>query len=296
MRTDQIFFPLPGNEKLAEQLFTGLGAEKGEAEVRQFPDEETYVRITSEVKGKNVALVCTLDRPNNKFFPICFLSKTAKQLGAKKVILVAPYLGYMRQDKQFKSGEGITSAYFGALISEAVDVLITVDPHLHRRKSLSEIYSIPAKVVHAADQISAWVTKNIKNPVLIGPDSESKQWVARIAEQAGAPFTVLEKTRYSDKQVDISIPQVNEYRAHTPVLVDDIISTAQTMIATVKHLQEAGMARPVCIGIHALFAGNAYDELLNAGAAQIVTTNTIFHKSNGIDITDALGDAIKDFI
>lgn len=284
---------LPGNKQLAEALAQLARAEIGTAIIRQFPDGETYVRIKSDVRGKTVLLACTLDRPDSKFLPLYFLSKTAKELGAKKIILVAPYLAYMRQDKRFKEGEGITSTYFGAMLSQAVDALITVDPHLHRRKSLSEIYSIPTTVVHAADHISAWISKNIDKPVLIGPDSESKQWVMEVAKKADAPFTVLQKTRFGDKQVKVSVPHVDRYSNYTPVLVDDIISTAQTMIATVGHLQEAGMKPPVCIGIHAVFAGNAYRDLLDAGAASVVTCNTIRHESNAIDITDLLKEQLN---
>ena len=80
---------------------------------------------------------------------------------------------------------------------------------------------------------------------------------------------------------------MDEYKNHTPVLVDDIISTARTMIETVGHLKKAGMKAPVCIGVHAVFAGNAYQDLKKAGA-KVVTCNTIPHESNGIDLSSIL--------
>ena len=285
-----ILFALPGNEKLVEQLARRLDAEIGHTMIRQFPDQETYVQIKSDVKGKRVVLVCTLHQPDEKLLPLYFLSKTAKDLGADCTCLIAPYLAYMRQDKRFRSGEGITSEYFGALISEFAETLVTVDPHLHRRGSLSEVYAIPNRVVHAADQISAWIKSNINNPVLVGPDSESEQWVSEVAKNAGAPFMVLEKTRHGDREVRVSVPNVQGYIDHTPVLVDDIISTARTMIETVGHLKRAGMKAPVCIGVHAIFAGNAFKELYEAGASSIVTSNTIQHESNGIDISELMAN------
>src|SRR5208282_2354296 len=129
--------------------------------------------------------------------------------------------------------------------------MITIDPHLHRRSSLAEIYSIPTKVAHAANHISAWIKSNIDKPVLIGPDAESEQWVADVANKAGAHFTVLKKIRHGDNDVEVSVPQVDEYKTYTPVLVDDIISTGRTMIETINHLKKAGMKAPVCIGVHA---------------------------------------------
>ncbi|MDX5428696.1 MAG: ribose-phosphate pyrophosphokinase [Bacteroidota bacterium] len=289
--TATILFSLPGNEDLTEKLSRLLNAEVGETSIRQFPDGETYVRILSEVKDKCVVLVSTLHQPDEKLLPLYFLSKTAKSLGAKCTCLVAPYLAYMRQDKVFKPGEGVTSQYFGQLISGFADSLVTVDPHLHRRSSLSEVYSIPSEVVHAAHSISRWIKENIENPVLVGPDSESEQWVSQVAEDAGAPFMVLEKTRHGDRDVEVSVPEVEAYKSHTPVLVDDIISTARTMIETVEHLKKAGMKPPVCIGVHAVFAGNAYEELKKVGA-KVVTCNTIPHESNRIDLSSQLAARI----
>lgn len=288
-----IIFALPGNEDLSDKLAIHLKAEKGKATIRQFPDGESYVQIHSDVKEKCVVLVCTLHQPDAKMLPLYFLSNTAKALGAVCTCLVAPYLAYMRQDKQFNPGEGITSTYFAQLISGFAETLTTVDPHLHRRSTLSEIYTVPNKLIHAASHISKWISVHIEKPVLIGPDSESEQWVSEVANKANAPFTVLEKIRHGDRDVEVSIPDVAKYKDHTPVLVDDIISTARTMIETVGHLKKAGMKAPVCIGVHAVFAGSAYHDLKNSGVQQIITCNTIPHESNQIDLSDILAKEIK---
>ena len=123
---------------------------------------------------------------------------------------------------------------------------------------------------------------------MVGPDSESEQWVSEVAKNAEAPFMVLAKIRHGDKDVEVSVPNVENYKSHTPVLVDDIISSARTMIETVQHLNEAGMNSPICIGVHGVFGGNAYEELQNSGVEDIVTCNTIPHPSNKIDISDLL--------
>jgi ribose-phosphate pyrophosphokinase len=131
-------------------------------------------------------------------------------------------------------------------------------------------------------------------PVLIGPDSESEQWVSAVAKDAGAPFLVLEKIRHGDRDVEVTIPQVHKYIDHTPVLVDDIISTARTMIETLGHLKKARMKPATCIGVHAVFAANAFEELTRAGAGRIITSNSIIHPSNDIEIAGLLSDALGD--
>jgi ribose-phosphate pyrophosphokinase len=289
-----VILALPGNEALALTLSTRLGAELGRSTIRSFPDGESYVQIETSVVGREVILVCTLDRPDNKVLPLLLLAATAKDLSASRIGLVAPYLAYMRQDNRFQPGEGVTSIYFAQIISTFVDWLVTVDPHLHRYKSLTEIYPIHAEVVHAAPRISEWVRANLKNPVLVGPDNESAQWVAAVADGAGTPYVVLEKRRRGDREVEISVPNAERLRDHTPVLVDDIISTARTMIETIEHLKRAGLAQPVCIGVHAVFAGDSYEELRLAGAAQVVTCNTVPHPSNAIDLTDLLAASVTE--
>lgn len=285
-----IIFALPGNEEFAGKLTAAMQAEEGKTEIRSFPDGESYVRILSDVRGKNVALVCSLHHPNEQILPLYFFGKAAKNLGAKNISLVAPYLAYMRQDKVFHEGEAVTSVYFAELVCSFVGSIVTADPHLHRRDSLSEIYAIPNETVHAAGHISEWIKKNLELAVLIGPDAESEQWVSEVARKADAPFTVLQKTRRGDRDVAVSAPKLEEYRNRTPVLVDDIISTARTMIETVRHLKNLKMKPPVCIGVHAVFAGNAYRNLLDAGVEKVVTCNTIPHVTNEIDISGLFAD------
>ena len=293
---EPIFFALPGNEEITQRLTKLLNATRGKVLIRHFPDGETYVQLQSDVKGKRAVLVCTLDRPDEKIVPLYFLSQTAKELGAEQICLIAPYLAYMRQDLRFHTGEGITSNYFGFLLTQFIDGLITVDPHLHRKSSLSEVYGVRCKVVHAAGHIAAWIKQHIVKPVLVGPDRESVQWVSVVADQARAPFVVLDKVRHGDKEVEVYFPDMANYREHTPVLVDDIISTARTMIAAIGSLKEMGMKAPVCVGVHGIFAGNAYQDIMQAGAADVITTNTISHQSNRIDISDLLEGAFRDLI
>lgn len=282
---NRLLISFPGNEGMADKICGGLRIEKAQITVRNFPDGESYVRLLTDVAEKEVIVVATLDRPDAKFLPLIFLLRLLRDCGARRLVLVSPYLAYMRQDKQFHSGEAVTSAYFADLLSPVIDELITVDPHLHRRTSMNEIYKVPCSVLHAAPLVSQWIRSFVQSPVLIGPDKESEQWVSEVAKNANAPYLVLEKQRYGDRNVSISLPDVSQYRMHTPVLVDDIIATARTMIAAVKHLQDANMLAPVCVGVHGLFSDESFVELKNAGADRIVTCNAIPHSSNQIDLS-----------
>jgi ribose-phosphate pyrophosphokinase len=289
-----LIFALPGNEDLSASLADAINADAGEIEIRRFPDGESYVRVLSDVKDREVICACTLHRPDDKLLPLYFLARLLNELGATRVGLVAPYLAYMRQDRRFHSGEAVTSKLFAGLISDYFDWMVTVDPHLHRLSNLNAIYTIPAVSIHAAPLISDWIKANIDRPILIGPDGESEQWVSQVAQQAGAPFTVLQKLRHGDSDVEVSMPDVDEYRDRTPVLVDDIISTAHTMMETVAHLKALGLAAPVCIGVHAVFAGTAYADLRASGAGRIVTCNTIPHETNRVDVVPIVAEQVRE--
>lgn len=287
-----LIIAVPGNELHAERLATRLGAPMVLPHVRQFPDGELYVRIDHDVKGHDVVLVGSLHDPGDKFLLIAFLASTARDLGAKQVGLVAPYLAYMRQDSRFNPGEGVTAKYFARLLSSVVDWLVTVDPHLHRLDALDHVYTIPTTIARAAPAIAEWVKAQVERPVLVGPDAESVQWVAAVAAGCGAPYMILEKTRRGDRDVSITAPQ-GQLDGHTPVLIDDIVSTGKTMIEACRQLRTAGSSPPLCIAIHAVFADALDRELVAAGAKGIVTCDTIHHATNQICVADPIADAVR---
>lgn len=289
----EIVFAFPGNELLAKRIIAETHVETGDYILRQFPDGETYLRIVSEVESKEAVLICTLNHPDDKILSLLFFCRLLKELKAASVCLVAPYMSYMRQDKAFKPGEAVTSAYFAKLLSPFVDRLITIDPHLHRRLSMQEIYSVPCEVLHATASISAYIKEHISNALLIGPDSESEQWVSGIARDAGVPFIILQKTRLGDTEVEVSMPGVGAYQTHVPVIIDDIISTAHTMMETIGCLKEKGMLPPVCIGVHAVFTEETFTRLLDSGAKEVITCNTIAHSSNRIDVSQLIINTLK---
>jgi ribose-phosphate pyrophosphokinase len=284
----RVILPMPGNEAMGQQLALRLGGELGALEWRRFPDAESYLRIASDVAGKRVDIVCTLARPDPQFLALVFAAATARELGAESVHLIAPYLAYMRQDTRFKAGEAISSVHFARLLSQSFDSLVTVDPHLHRRRDLGEIFTIPTRVEHAAPLMADWIKHNVESPLVIGPDSESEQWVAAVAARAGgAPYVVASKTRRGDRAVDVAIPNLSQWRDKRPVLIDDIVSSGRTMIETARQLAARGMEKPICLAVHALFADASYAELA-ALSERVLSTDTVPHPSNAIGVAGLL--------
>ena len=182
-----------------------------------FPDNETLFRIPGNIKDSKLVLVADLHDPDRHFLQLILLAETLYDLGAATIGLLAPYLPYMRQDRRFNPGEGLSSRYFADLLSAHFDWLMTVDPHLHRYHALGDIYSIPNRVVHAALPIATWISESISNPVLIGPDEESAQWVEKVAALCSCPYETLVKQRHGDEHVEVSVPHPENWRGRTPV-------------------------------------------------------------------------------
>lgn len=286
-----LFFT-PRNDILGAGIARCLQADVGILDLRHFPDGESYIRVLSDPSGRDVVICQSLQQPDHQVLPLLLLADTLRDLGAASIGLIAPYLSYMRQDTRFKPGEGITSRYFAAMLSRHFDWLATVDPHLHRYGSLDEIYRIPTRVIPAMPDIARWISQNIDSPLVIGPDSESEQWVSCVAAAVGCPYRVLEKERLGDRDVQIRVPPAAGLERHTPVLVDDIISSGHTMMVTARNLVAAGFSPPVCIGVHAVFSAGAYEEMQQAPIDWVVSCDTIEHPSNRIDLAESIAASL----
>jgi ribose-phosphate pyrophosphokinase len=288
-----LLLALPSDRAAAAAIAEAAGAELGEVEVRPFPDGELYVRLGQPVRGREVWVVATMHPVGERLLAALLVGGAARDAGAARVGLCAPYLGYLRQDAEFGAGEAVTSRLVARHLALAFDRLITIDPHLHRYASLDEVLPFPSRVVAAAPAIVGHLRPRGGRPIVVGPDAESRQWAAPIADALGAPLVVLEKTRRGDRDVAVSAaPADLPWAEATPIVVDDVISTGRTMIETLGALARVGARPALCVGIHAVFAGDALADLRAAGAAAIETCDTIRHPSNAIGVLGDLGRAL----
>lgn len=289
-----LFVPLPGNEPMAARLASLLDGELGSLELHVFPDGECLPRFTGAVLRRAVVLVCTLDRPNEKVLSLLFAADAARELGAASLGLVAPYLCYMRQDRRFQAGEAITSRSFARLVDARFDWLVTVDPHLHRYHALSDIYAIPALAAHAAPALADWLRANVQQPFLIGPDEESRQWVAAVAAACGAPWDVLRKEREGDRSVILRTDHLRLPAGVTPVLLDDIIASGATVLQALRAVRRQ-VASPVVVAAVHYLGGARLERELSRRGARLVACNTVSHQAACIDVMPIVAQGISTF-
>ena len=284
-----------GNSKdIAKKLAKKLKCKYSETTVSSFPDGDLYLKFNTNLKKKKLVIVQSFQPHSDmSLFDIIFAANTAKDLGAKKVILVAPYLAYMRQDKRFNAGECISSKIMAKLLNESIDKLITIDPHIHRYKSLKDIFTIPTKMLTANLLIADYIQKKFKNEIIIGPDGESYQWAECIAKHIHVDATVLKKTRFSSRHVQVKMINPIPIKDKNVIIVDDIISTGHTIAEAAKQARKMGAKSVSAIGVHGLFVENGMEKLKKAGVNKIITTNCIEHPTNKIDVTPLLLAELK---
>jgi ribose-phosphate pyrophosphokinase len=276
----------------AQRLAKSLNCAYEQVEIHRFPDGESKVRLPATLAGH--VIVCrSLDHPNDKLIELLLTVETARAGGAQQLTLVAPYLCYMRQDMAFHDGEAVSQRILGRWLAGLFDNVITVDPHLHRISRLDEV--LPARrsiSISAGPLLAAFLHQRIGKALLVGPDSESRQWVAQIADRAGMEYLVAEKQRFSDKDVRIKVPAQNLH-GRAVVIVDDVASTARTLAVTAQQLRGAGATEIHCCITHAIFAEDAEAVLRSAGISHIWSTDSILHSSNTIELCGILAAAVK---
>ena len=264
-----------------------------ELKVDKFPDAELKIRFNVGLKNKDVVLVQSFYKNiSDCIIEVILAAQTALELGGKKVILVAPYFPYLRQDKRFHKGEAISQTIVAGLVSKYFDAIFIIDPHLHRKNKLENIFKIKAQKLTANHLIAGYIKKYISNPVVIGPDEESYKWARNVAEILGVESRILKKKRYSSYHVKIKFNKKIELKNKNVVIVDDIISTGHTIIETAKVLRRLGAKKIYCICVHGIFVDDALSKLKKAGI-NVISTNTIPNKVARIDVSGVIGESLK---
>lgn len=262
----------------------------------RFPDGESKLTLPAELP-EHVIFCQSLDQPNEKLLELMLAAKTARELGANKLTLVAPYLCYMRQDKAFHPGEVVSQGIVGGFLADLFENVLTIDPHLHRIQRLEQ--AVPSKhaiTLSATALMAAFLQQRVKTsalsePVLLGPDKESEQWVSAVAKPQQWSYGVCEKIRSGDQQVEIMLPDI-DLKNRSVVIVDDVASSGQTLLEATKKCLENHAKQVDVLVTHALFVNDATQNLIDAGVSNIWSTDSVSHNSNIIDLSGLFKDAL----
>jgi ribose-phosphate pyrophosphokinase len=277
---------------LAQRLADALGCGWARIERHAFPDGETRLRLPPALPA-DVVLLRGLQEPNAKLTELLLAAAGARALGALRLLLVAPYLAYMRQDMAFTPGEVVSQRHLGGLLATAFEGVVTVDPHLHRIATLDEV--LPGRrgvAVSAAALLGAHVAGREPRALLLAPDEEAGQWVRAAAAAHGLDHAVCRKQRHGDRDVEVVLPGV-DVRGRAVVLLDDVASTGRTLIAAARGALAVGAASVDVAVTHGLFVGDALAQVHAAGVRRVWSSDSVPHASNAVSVVPLLVSALR---
>ncbi|MGB9786478.1 MAG: ribose-phosphate diphosphokinase [Infirmifilum uzonense] len=270
-----------------------LGVEFQPVITREFPDGELYVRVPLGVSGKRVVLVeCAGRRPNSALVESVLTVKTLLKKGAREVVLALPYFPYARQDEEFNPGEAESLRIVAEMLEGlGVSGIVTVDMHLHRFKSMEQVFHIKAVNVTAMNELASYLSQRYSDfSLVVGPDEEAEQWARVFSEKVNAPYIVLRKERRGDEDVEVrgGLP----YKGRV-VIVDDIISTGSTIAETASNIKAMGAGEILVACTHGLFVSGAESKIFVSGVQDIISTNSVPNPFARVSVAPALAAGLK---
>ncbi len=273
--------------KLAQELRLPLSLIK----LHHFPDGESCVQLPQKL-DPHLILIRSLNQPNEKLIELLLSCETARSNGAKRITLVTPYLCYMRQDTAFHQGESVSQQIIGKLLAEMVDDLITVDPHLHRTTALQQAVPCHNAINLNASECYLPFIKEQQYQLLVGPDSESEQWVKILAEKAKINYAIGNKLRRGDRDVSVSLSRTTQ-NTNKILILDDMISTGNTIAECAKTIQTTHSGQIDCLCTHALYSQEAAHLMKQAGVRNLYSSDSLVHPSNHLSLSPLLASALK---
>lgn len=276
----------------AAALAKALGIPLTPVSRHHFPDGESLVQINPARAGGSAFLYRSLDDPDGKLVELLLAAAALRDNGAQRVMLVAPYLSYMRQDVAFSPGQAVSQRVVGNLLAQHFDGVLTVDPHLHRISALSQVMPGTAAISVSAASVLAAELGQASDTVLAGPDAESRQWVEGISRPLGLPVLMGTKQRHGDRAVTVSFDQPDVVRGCRAVLVDDVISSGTTLVRAAEALLEAGASSVEVLATHCLASDDDLARMTAAGITRIRATDSVAAPVATIPLAGLLAEAI----
>lgn len=279
----------------ARKLAAAAGLHAAEIARHRFPDGELKLTLPPQLPPA-VVLLRTLAPPNERLIELLLAAGAARKLGARHLTLVAPYLAYMRQDMAFAPGEAVSQQIVGAWLGAAFDAVIAVDPHLHRTARLQD--AVPARTalaLQAAPVVGVFLAQQAAGAawMLLGPDEESAPNVRAAAAAGGFDWDVCRKTRRGDRDVQVLLP-ARDFAGRHLVLVDDVASTGRTLVQAARALRAAGAAAVEVAVTHALFVGDALEQLAAARVGRVWSCDTVPHSTNAVSVAPLIAAGLAE--
>lgn len=274
----------PASQLLASRVAKTLDCDLALCEFKTFPDNEMYVRILDDVGTEAVIIQST---PTDSDF-MALLQLIDACSTAEKVHVVIPYMGYARQDKQFKTGESLSARVVARTIM--ADNVITVNIH---ENSVLDHFNCNTIDINAAPHIGNYLKDiGLDSPVVLAPDKGAIEIAASAAVEFGAQYDHLEKKRLSGDTVQIT-PKNLDVAGRDVVILDDMVATGGTVAEAVNMLKAQGATKVYIACIHPVLAGSALIKLYHSGVMDVIATDTLEKAVSKVSVASLIAHILK---
>lgn len=274
-----------------ERLAGRLAAPSGLIDLHRFPDGEALPTVPL-TGAATVILYRSLHDANQRLVSLLLAADAYRRSGVTRLVLVAPYLCYLRQDAVFQPGQPLSRDLVGCWLGAAFDRVVTVQAHLHRTTDLSDVFGVPAESLSISADLAALAAEDDR-PLVVGPDVESRPLVEQAARRLGTDWITFDKTRLGDRQVRLMLPSPDKVAGRAVLILDDVCSSGGTLERAIALLRQAGAASIDIAVAHALFDADVEARLRTAGARRILSSDSVPHPTNAMELAEVLAAALR---
>lgn len=280
-------FSLNANKPLAEEIAALSSIPLSNVEVSRFADGEININIDESVRGCEVIVIQPTSSPvNEHIMELLVFCDACKRASAESVTVVMPYYGYSRQDRKAKSRQPITAKLVADLLQvSGVNRVVCLDLHAAQ---IQGFFNIPIDNLLAGPILSEYfLSKAIKNMVVVSPDHGGVTRARKFAERLGAELAIIDKVRPEPNKAEV-MNIIGKVKGMSAIIIDDIIDTAGTMCAAAEALLNAGAIQVFAAATHGIFSGTAFNNINSSRIKEIVVTNSVLvdsiNKTNKLTI------------
>lgn len=260
---------------LAQDICKSLEIPLGQAEVFQFANENTFVRILENVRERDVFVVQPICTPvNTSLMEMLIMIDALKRASAARITAVITYYGYGRTDKKDQPRVPITARLVADLLTTAgANRVLTVDLHAEQ---IQGFFNIPVDELTALYLLSRHFKENYTNNlVVVATDVGITKQARDFAAKLEAPLAIIEKRRAENNDKSKIYNLIGEVAGKRALLVDDEIATGGSIISAAEMLIENGASEVYVGATHPLFSGNAIDRIKDSPIKGVVVTDTV---------------------
>lgn len=291
------------SQKLAANVAKELDDVFIRVETKKFPDGEKYLRVHGEVEDEVTIIQSTGYPQDETLIELLFLIKNLKDLGAKKVKVVVPFMGYARQERRFNDGEAISAKIVAELIELAgADEFASINLH---EDCVRKFFNIPAYNLSAMPAIAEYLKEFTTDPIIIAPDKGALGFAEEISEILGCNCTYLKKVRLGPDKVETTIADIDEgdgdsskvqissVKGKQAIIIDDIIATGGTIVNAINILKEHGAVSVNVCCVHPTLVNDAVSKIYAAGATDLAGTDTLKSEVSSISLAKIIAKYLK---